>query len=372
MSKKNSMGSVYISYPHDDYAALQAMVQMLKDHYEVRYDQGFGVGKRYRQELENNLDDSDAYICIMNENYVKAPSCMHELNLVLNHLNHKKIIFAYVGNKNRVINGHAKGMQLLLKAMPSVEVGEIGTLYDNHSRFIDLIDNDKLEKPIVEFGRYMQQKPNVFERLTGSILEGGKTPIEWLALEREGNSLLLISKYALDCKRYNEKSEPVTWETCTLRKWLNEEFLGKAFTKEQQQMIETTAVKAEKNPRYDTDPGNDTEDKVFLLSVQEAEKYFASDKERICKLTPHMKEAKFGMKEAKFRRHQEKYLPYVIEAAALIMLERCYWWLRSPGDGQRNAAFVSKDFRSFGWSSVFADEIGVRPACRINLESYKL
>ena len=52
----------------------------------------------------------------------------------------------------------------------------------------------------------------------------GKEDVEWQVLAKENNRLLVISRYALDTKRFNEKFMDVTWETCTLRKWLNNDF----------------------------------------------------------------------------------------------------------------------------------------------------
>ena len=57
----------------------------------------------------------------------------------------------------------------------------------------------------VEFGSYEQD----------AISSNGKENIEWLVLAREGNQMLVISKYALDCQQYNTSSISVTWETCS-------------------------------------------------------------------------------------------------------------------------------------------------------------
>ena len=60
--------------------------------------------------------------------------------------------------------------------------------------------------------------------------DGVKRPIKWLLLEKYGDgTALFISKYGLDIKRYNDSSEDVTWETCSLRRWLNGEFYNAAF-----------------------------------------------------------------------------------------------------------------------------------------------
>ncbi len=162
----------------------------------------------------------------------------------------------------------------------------------------------------------------------------GKEEIEWVVLAKESSRILVISKYALDSKPYNTTGTDVTWETCSLRKWLNNEFLNTAFTAEERKRIPTVTVSADKNPSYRTNPGNSTQDKVFLLSIPEANKYFKSDEAR------------------KYAR------------------ATCWWWLRSPGFSSDRAAFVESNGSvsvSIG-NGVGLDYGAVRPALWINQE----
>ena len=115
----------------------------------------------------------------------------------------------------------------------------------------------------------------------------GKEPIEWRVLDKKNDKALVISKYALDCQPYNETYADVTWETCTLRRLLNSDFVDEAFSAEEQEEIAITTVTADANPDYDTDPGNDTKDKIFLLSIDEVESYFSSDSDRMCAPTQY-------------------------------------------------------------------------------------
>lgn len=113
----------------------------------------------------------------------------------------------------------------------------------------------------------------------------GKENIEWRILAKEDSKILVISNEALDCLPYNMERTYITWKYCTLRKWLNEDFLNEAFSVEEQKKIQNTNVTADKNPYHDTYPGNATEDKVFLLSDNETDQYFSSAVERQCKPT---------------------------------------------------------------------------------------
>ena len=187
----------------------------------------------------------------------------------------------------------------------------------------------------IEFGNYPQDK------------DGTEKPIEWIVMKNEGNQVLLLSKYVLDAKPYNEEFEKVTWETSDIRKWLNNEFYTTAFNKTEKAKIQASLIKNEDNSEYGTSGGNDTEDKVFLLSEKEAETLFSNEEERIAKATEYA----------------EKSGVYDEEKGA-------WWWLRSPGDISSSAAEVYSD----GWVSRDGDYVdgssdGVRPALYLNLQS---
>ena len=154
------------------------------------------------------------------------------------------------------------------------------------------------------------------------------------------------SKHALDCKPYNTKKASVTWDTCTLRSWLNNEFINEAFTTAEKAKIPTVTVSADKNPSYYyTNPGRATQDKVFLLSIPEVNKYSF---EKRCKATTYAKKNGSDTDAAGF----------------------CVWWLRSPGRDQDYAADVDDDgsVDAYGYG-VRIDGGSVRPALWINLNS---
>lgn len=110
--------------------------------------------------------------------------------------------------------------------------------------------------------------------------------IEWLVLDSSDDKKLLLSKYALDCQPYNKNFEETSWEKCSLRLWLNNEFFSKAFSEDEKSRIVLSEISADKNPEFDTNQGSDTQDKIFLLSVLESQKYFENDEDRICWPTP--------------------------------------------------------------------------------------
>lgn len=196
----------------------------------------------------------------------------------------------------------------------------------------------------ISFGSYPQTKS-----------ETDDTPIEWQILARDEKKALLISRYALDARPYHTSLANVTWQTSSLRTWLNSTFLNKAFSTSEQAAILTTTVAADKNSKYSTNPGNATNDKVFLLSITEVEKYFTTDESRKCALTAYAKK-------------QGAYRSFSYETASGEAT--CCWWLRSPGFYQDFAADVYDDGSVLYFGSNVNDGLdAVRPALWINLDS---
>ena len=225
--------------------------------------------------------------------------------------------------------------------------------------------SESLDRPVLEFlfnkvESYSKDIPMTKkeEDITrGSIISFGKwyneteedmEPIQWIVLDVEDDKALLISRYGIDRQKYNVEDKPITWKECSLREWLNNDFLMNAFNKDEQDAIVVSHVAAERNPEYPkVDPGKDTDDKVFLLSLQEAAMYFPSDEARECIPTP-----------------------YAIANGAYVSdtYKTCWWWLRSPGDDSDNAARVYAGGSLLfggGWVSNGLD--AVRPSLRIHL-----
>ncbi len=184
-------------------------------------------------------------------------------------------------------------------------------------------------------------------------LEGGDdTPIDWIVLEVVDGKALLLSKYCLDSRPYHSSYASVTWETCALRKWLNNGFYNNAFTDSEKAGIQTTLVRAGDNYKHHTKSGRNTQDNVFLLSIEETQKYFEDDAARRCIPT------KYAISQGIWRNSD-----YVVDGQTT-----CCWWLRVPGQTSGTAVNISAD------GSVYIDgdgvnfmQAGVRPAIWIDL-----
>ena len=197
----------------------------------------------------------------------------------------------------------------------------------------------------VTFGTYEQDNDTA----------NGQEAIEWLVLDVQNGKALLISRCGLDTQPYNTTSTDVTWETCTLRTWLNSDFLNAAFTDEERTLIATTTVdnsKKQCNSNWSTNGGKNTQDQIFLLSYAEAEQYFSSNEVRMCVPTNYaVNRGAYRNKDSKVDGH----------AAG-------WWWLRSPGLNQLRAAYVLSG-GSLSCSSVHYGSASVRPAFWVDLAS---
>jgi hypothetical protein len=185
---------------------------------------------------------------------------------------------------------------------------------------------------------------------------------EWLVLAVENDRVLLVTKDALDMRAFNEEAAEVTWETCSLRSWLNDEFYNQ-FTAEEQEQIAETVVVNEDNSEYGTVGGNTTEDKVFLLSLAEVEQYFANDAARLAGLNMARAEAEIRAEElaAKLGASSENVL------TALTEYEGMVWWvLRSPGSNGNCAGIRDDGSIDKNGDSVTGD-FAVRPALWLKL-----
>ena len=193
---------------------------------------------------------------------------------------------------------------------------------------------------LIKYGKYEQDNDS----------SNGIEDIEWIILAKDDNKMLVISDKAIDCKPYHSSYGNTTWEECSLRRWLNDTFVNEAFTTEEQEKILTTNVTADANPDYDTDAGNDTEDKVFLLSIEEVNRCFNNDSERQCVSTEYAK--------------ANGAYTYEIDGAS-----NCFWWLRSQGGySNKSASVVNSDGTVSKYGNAVDDNRDcVRPAMWISL-----
>lgn len=128
----------------------------------------------------------------------------------------------------------------------------------------------------IEDSRLKESKPTLENGKVGDMVSLGKH--QWFILEKDDVQCKLIMAQAEKYEEfrhtpYHQTQEAVTWEKCSLRKWLNSDFLTDNFSEAERKRILTVDVKNDDNSEYGTSGGNDTQDKVFLLSSSEVRQY---------------------------------------------------------------------------------------------------
>lgn len=181
---------------------------------------------------------------------------------------------------------------------------------------------------VVTFGKYEQDNDTA----------NGAEAIDWIVLDIQGDYALVISQKVLDAKAFSaDTSAGVTWADSSIRAWLCGDFMSTAFTEDERNRICTINQ-------------DDNKDTVFLLSVEDAEKYFESDSDRVAVATAY---ATSNGVYASLRYTEDK----------ASFNGACRWWLRTADSENALAQRVRNtgDILHVG-IDVTSDDIGVRPA----------
>ena len=171
-------------------------------------------------------------------------------------------------------------------------------------------------------------------------------PIKWRVLHYENSEAFLLADAILDSQPYHSENEEIDWEKSSIRAWLNNEFINKAFSNEENKAINTVELINKDNSKYGTQGGKNTSDKLFLLSLSEVDE------------TEESKEYGFWDKKTRKCKNDN------------FTEETYFWWLRSPGNSSHDAAGVYY----YGWVFGYGYDVqepagGIRPALYLNLSS---
>lgn len=189
---------------------------------------------------------------------------------------------------------------------------------------------------------------------------GAYSSIEWIVLKNFDDSVLLLSRYGLDAIQYNSEKKDVTWETSSIRRWLNETFLYEAFSSDERALIQWAKVDNSYNQgdkKHHTDGGADTLDRVFLLSYQEVNRLFENWIDRSVYCTEYAK-----VNGANIRSKEKADDLFNGKGAG-----KSYWWLRSPANEQYRAYYINAS-GDYDWGDVSNKTGTVRPALWVKNE----
>ena len=197
-------------------------------------------------------------------------------------------------------------------------------------------------------------------------------PIEWqaLAVDATAGKALLIPAEMVGYWAFNDQRADATWETSTLRKWLNNEFYNTAFSDRQKAFILETDIVNGANPQYSTGGGPATKDKVFLLSYDEAGKYFSSDSARVAKINFTQTQIESIAKALSERAGPSYSITYDDAVSELASYNGTtdWWWLRTSGRELTRAAAVSYSGELYAVGNEVEEGFGgLRPVIWIDI-----
>ncbi|MGN0465506.1 MAG: DUF6273 domain-containing protein [Lachnospiraceae bacterium] len=193
----------------------------------------------------------------------------------------------------------------------------------------EMSEQEKEEK------KAQEEKEAIADAQEGDIVIFGRdnsgNSLRWRVLSKKEKKVLLITENSVGDEKYHTTRESITWENCSLRKWLNEDFYNENFSDAEKKLIRKQKLSNIDDPAWGTEAGNDTEDKIFLLNLKEAEKYFTSNEDR-----------NIGVN----------------------------WWLRSPGAIEQAAknVFSDGDFCEGNYYGTYVDvSLAVRPSLWVKI-----
>ncbi|MBQ6381368.1 MAG: hypothetical protein IJJ41_07210 [Clostridia bacterium] len=209
-------------------------------------------------------------------------------------------------------------------------------------------------RPYYTSGSSSNQSDNGYT--TGNTYYFKWEPIAWQVLAKESDGVYVMSKTLLDSQAYNNYYEDTTWENCSLRTWLNDDFYAAAFSEDEQAKIVSITHDNEDSPyNSSVSGGNDTTDKLWVLSYSDAKNDaygFSTD---------------LGTADDARKAQGTDYAKS--QGICVAFNGNSEWWLRSPGTNAIRACWVDDIGDSDHFSHVNYTDLGIRPAFKLNLTS---
>lgn len=182
----------------------------------------------------------------------------------------------------------------------------------------------------------------------------GNENIEWVVIDKQEDKIMVVSKYIIAEQPFNTTNEGhISWENCTLRKWLNNDFLNEAFSGAEKNLITDTTV-------FSTEylvvgATYSTTDKIFLLSENERNMLSSVDA-----LKGIVTESVIALFSDAANSDVANINPSNFEPL---------WWLRTTWeDADDPCASVVYGVDYDGWTYAVEENAGVRPAMWISLK----
>ena len=274
------------------------------------------------------------------------------------------------GNKWMVVLATMLGTAAVLALILHLALPDgLGGLFGPPARSGFAEGPDSMQQPIAPIAPVPTPAPAAPTVRAGDIIQFG--PWDWRVLEVRGSQALILTDRVIAERAYHDTQMDVTWETSDIRRWLNGDFLAANFTAEEQARITITTVANSDNPWFGTGGGNDTQDRVFLLSIDEVLRYFG-DSGLVAQGAALGHNARID--QAPAWPNHGIYSWGIHDRYSGARIERNFsgdgsrWWLRSPGFIPESAASVDGGgILDLIGRIVSLESVAPRPALWLNL-----
>jgi len=282
-------------------------------------------------------------------------------NISTTHVDAEGVIHLFGSNARLNYFGVRPSLWLYMTPLDYVGVAQI---YMNRMQFDEAAS--VLQQGLEEFPEnteiqtlfaYMLEKGLFFQEAEiQNVIQFGE--MQWIVLDVKEDKMLLLSEYVLEQMEYHGEDVDITWADSDIRRWLNDEFYHR-FTGEERNLIVETNVINNDNPWFGTSGGEDTTDKIFLLSLEELALYF-------CDSGQLARRGRFGSERWEIR---SQFGDRLQARGVFEFGEYAFWWLRSPG--YNDGLVVIVDWHGtvdmVGYLADMDDVIGIRPAMWVYL-----
>jgi len=300
----------FVSYSHKDSHIVYSIIQQLAGMgYNIWYDEGIPLVSDYGGVLYDRIKGCSAFILFVSRNSVQSEDVEKE---AIHAISFKKnIVQVVIDEDAQLPSSVAYHLPRSRQYLPlSCEPKEF------YSKLTDVLAGCKGQSTNETVST---DSDEVSSETASALKAGDELPFghfQWVVLKAENHRALLISKQAIAVQKYSEKwLTGTSWESCSLRKWLNGKFLSTFFTVDERKRI-LTAV----NRNHNSDGAEysePTQDRIFCLSKTEAEELFSSDSQRVT-------------------------FPSDAAKSSLLFAPSgsCRWWLRTIGIDNSHATIV--------------------------------
>lgn len=197
----------------------------------------------------------------------------------------------------------------------------------------EILDESNQKRKTIYFGRYTVASSKRSD------------PLEWIVLENytDGTSLL-ITRQLLSPQRYNIRRKNVNWDSSTLRSWLNDQFIEEAFAPEERELLKSQRIGNQRQTILGMRGGISTEDRIYLLSQEEVNKFFPTTEMKRAKASPNLKRSRSDVNSYGY----------------------ASWWLRSSSLLPMRALYVTPD-GLIESKQVYKSRTSIRPVIRVSI-----